>query len=74
MTYMGTEIQPGWTVCASDGEELGTVAGVEGGTIRIKKGGLLGGELTAPVSAVSEIENRRVELSMTKQELQSSGS
>ena len=69
MTYMGTDIQPGWTVCASDGEELGTVSRVEGNTIHIKKGGLLGGELTAPVSAVSEIEERRVELSMTKQEL-----
>ena len=71
MTYMGTEIQPGWSVYASDGEELGTVVGVEGNTIRIKKGGLLGGEMTAPMSAVAEVENRRVELSMTKQEVQS---
>jgi hypothetical protein len=71
MTFLGTDIQPGWSVCASDGEELGTVASVEGSTIRIKKGGLLGGALEAPVSAVSEIETGRVELSMTKQQLQS---
>ena len=72
MTFMASDIQPGWTVCASDGEELGTVSGVEGTNLRIKKGGLLGGELQAPVSAVSEIETGRVEVSMTKQELQSS--
>ena len=72
MTYVGTDVQPGWTVYASDGEELGTVTRVEGNTIHVKKGGLLGGEITVPVSAVSEIETHRVELSMTKKELQSS--
>ncbi len=72
MAFLGTDIQPGWSVCASDGEELGTVSRVEGSTIHIKKGGLLGGDLQAPVSAVSEVETGRVELSMSKQELESS--
>ena len=43
MTF-GTDqsIQPGWTVCASDGEELGTVVSVDPETIHVKKGGLFG--------------------------------
>jgi hypothetical protein len=63
------EIQPGWTVWASDGTELGRVMSVEGGTIHIKKNGLLGGELTVPLSAVTDVETGRVEVSMTKEEV-----
>jgi hypothetical protein len=61
-------VQPGWTVVSADGEEVGTVARVEGGTIYVKKGGFLGGELAIPSSACRDIETGRVELSMTKKE------
>jgi len=73
MTF-GTEqsIQPGWTVVASDGEELGTVVSLDPETIHLKKAGLLGGQLDVPRSAVEEIETGRVELSMTKSELNAS--
>ena len=72
MTF-GTDmsIQPGWTVCASDWEELGTVVSVDAQTIHVKKGGLLGGQLDVPRTAVEEVESGRVELSMTKRELAS---
>ena len=62
-------VQPGWTVVDANGEELGTVIAAEGGELRIKKGGLLGGELTVPRSAISEVETGRVELNRTKNDL-----
>jgi|1185.fasta_scaffold911781_1 hypothetical protein len=65
-------IQAGWTVCASDGEQLGTVISVDSDTIHVKKGGLFGGQLDVPRTAVDEVETGRVELSMTKAELRSS--
>ena len=72
MTYMDTQaIQSGWTVVASDGKELGTVIGTEGPLIQVKKTGLLGGTLSVPRDAVVEMETGRVELSMTKDELES---
>lgn len=70
MTF-GTDqsIQPGWTVYASDGEELGTIVALDQQSIQVKKGGLLGGQLEVPRTAVDEVETGRVELSMTKKEL-----
>lgn len=72
MTYSADmTIQPGWSVWASDGEELGTVVSVDPETIHVKRGGLLGGQLDVPRSAVDEVETGRVELSLTKDELKS---
>ena len=66
-----TFIQPGWAVHASDGEELGTVFAVEGGTYIVTKKGLLGEKrLSFPRSAVASVETRRVELTMTRAELE----
>lgn len=62
-------IQPGWTVVDADGVELGKVIDALGPDIRVKKGGLMGGELTVPRDAVIEVETGRVELSRTKAEL-----
>jgi hypothetical protein len=70
-TYASEGIQPGWSVWASDGEELGTVVSVDHEMIHVKKGGLLGGQIDVPRTAVDEIETGRVELSMTKKELAS---
>lgn len=61
-------VQPGWTVFTNDGQELGTVVGVESGAIRVKTHGLLSHELLVPLSSVQEVETGRVELSMTKKE------
>ncbi len=70
MTYMDTPIQSGWKVHASDGRELGTVTGTAGDTIQIKKEGLLGGTMSIRRDAVAEVETGRVELTMTKEELE----
>ena len=70
MTYQtDMTIQPGWTVHASDGEELGTVTSVDPETIHVKKGGFMGGEMDIPRSAIDEVETGRVDLAMTKREL-----
>lgn len=68
-TYPGEGIQPGWTVWASDGEELGKVVSLDPETIHVKQSGLRGGQLAVPRSAVDEVETGRVDLSMTKKEL-----
>ena len=69
MTLQLEEIQPGWTVVDASGEELGSVIGVEADVIRIHKSGLMGGELRAPREAIAEVETGRVELRLTKNEL-----
>jgi hypothetical protein len=71
-SYVNSEgIQSGWTVWSSDGQELGTVIGTDQTMIRIKKGGLLSKELLVPRTAVEEVETGRVELNMTKSEVES---
>ena len=69
MSLQLEEIQPGWTVVDASGEALGTIVGVEHDVIRIKKGGLMGGELFAPRDSVAEIETGRVELRVNRSEL-----
>jgi hypothetical protein len=64
-----TEIQPGWSVWASDGKELGTVVSLDLQTIVVKENGLLGGKISVPRAAVDEVETGRVELSMTEADL-----
>jgi hypothetical protein len=66
-----TAIQPGWSVWASDGKELGTVVSLDAQTIVVKENGLLGGKLNVPRAAVDEVETGRVELSMTAADLKS---
>ncbi len=65
------DIQPGWKVVGSDGKELGTVVGTGEGSIRVKTGGLLSSrELTVPADSVEEVETGRVDLSVTRHELE----
>jgi hypothetical protein len=71
MTYAAEEVQPGWSVWASDGKELGTVVSVEQNVLVVKESGLLGGKIEVPRTAVDEVETGRVELSMTKDEIKS---
>lgn len=67
-------VQPGNSVWASDGEELGTIIAADETEIRVRKKGLMGGDLTVPKSAVEEVETGRVELSMTKAEVEAAAS
>ena len=67
-------VQPGNSVWTSDGQELGSVIAVDETEITIRKKGLMGGELTVPMTAVEEVESGRVELSMTKEEAEAAAS
>jgi hypothetical protein len=69
MTVNIEEIQPGWTVVDAHGDDVGTVIENSGDTVRVKKGGLLGGELTISRDQVNYIEMGRVELNRTRNEL-----
>ncbi len=67
------DIQPGWTVVASDGREIGTVLGTQGGVLRVKTAGLRSSEVSVPADAVEEVETGRVELGLTKGEIEKNG-
>ena len=64
-------IQPGWKVIASDGEEIGTVVDAVGDSLKVKKSGLMGGEYQVPRSSVTEVETGRVEIGLSKKDLDS---
>ena len=68
---MVEEVQPGWLVVDSFGEEFGTVLAVTGPTMKVKLYG--GGEMDVPASACALVETGRVELSRTRKELESGG-
>jgi hypothetical protein len=70
MTFMETPVQSGWTVCDSTGKEIGTVVGTDGTWIQVKKSGLMGGTMSIPRDAIGDIETGRVELSLSKDELE----
>jgi hypothetical protein len=61
-------IQTGWTVWTADGHELGTIIATDPVSIRVKKKGLLGGDVVVPREKVDEVETGRVELAITKSE------
>ena len=66
-----TEIQAGWTVYDSNGDELGRVTNVEGHTIVVAEAGLLGEKhLNVPGTAVAAIEQGRIDLSTTRKEIE----
>jgi hypothetical protein len=62
-------IQTGWSVWTADGQELGTIIATDPTTIKVKKRGLLGGEVQVPRDKVDEVETGRVELVLTKDEV-----
>jgi hypothetical protein len=67
---MADMIQPGWEVIDSEGESLGTITRLEGDEVVVKKGGLLGGEYRFQRSSIEEAETGRVQLSMSRQQLE----
>ncbi len=64
---MPEEIQPGWSVVDSKGEEVGTVVRAQGREFLIRMGHR---EVSVPNSACSYIEEHRVELNMSRKELE----
>jgi hypothetical protein len=64
-------IQTGWSVWTADGQELGTIIATEPASLRVKKRGLLGGEIQVPRDIVEDVETGRVELAVTRSELES---
>ena len=64
-------IQTGWTVWTADGQELGTIIATDPTALRVKKRGLLGGDVDVPRDTVDEVEIGRVELKVTKADLES---
>lgn len=60
------EIQPGWEVCDASGEKVGEVVALESNSIHVKTGGLFSKDYYIPPSAVDDIEEHRVELSVSK--------
>ena len=64
---MAEEIQPGWQVVDSFGEEIGTVISATGPGLRVKLYG--DGEIDVANELCATIETGRVELSKSKKEL-----
>jgi len=62
-------IQTGWSVWTADGQELGTIIATDPTSLRVKKRGLLGGEIQVPRDSVDDVETGRVELAVTKSEI-----
>jgi hypothetical protein len=62
-------VQPGWTVWTADGKKLGQVIAAEATEFQVKKEGLLGGTVSIPKSAVTEVETGRVELDLASDEI-----
>jgi endonuclease YncB( thermonuclease family) len=63
-------IQTGWSVWTADGQELGTIIATDASSMKVKKKGFRGGEVQVPRDKVDEVETGRVELSLTKTEVE----
>jgi len=59
-------VQPGWTVWTTDGKKLGQVIAADQQEFQVKKEGLLGGTLSIPKSAVTDVETGRVEVDLAE--------
>ena len=67
------EIQPGWEVYEPAGKVVGSVVGVESGSVHIKTGGLMAKDFYLPPNAIAELEPHRVELNVAKDDLNGRG-
>jgi uncharacterized protein (TIGR02271 family) len=67
------EIDNGWDVYGADGEKIGDVDEVHPHYIVVSKGFLFTSERYVPVNAIANVENERVYLSVTKDEVESRG-
>ena len=69
-TTNATQIQTGWDVYGSDGEKVGSVAGVSNDHFIIEKGFIFTTDLYVPLSAVSSVTDDEVELIYTKEQVE----
>lgn len=67
------EIDDGWDVFGSDGEKVGDVHDVQSHYVVVSKGFFFPSEKYIPVSAISNVENDRVYLNVSKNEIDSMG-
>ena len=65
------EIQPGWDVVTSDGQTLGKVVNFADDQLIVKEKGFFGGEIHVPRDTIAESETGRVEIALTRQQLES---
>ncbi|HEY7599042.1 MAG TPA: DUF2171 domain-containing protein [Candidatus Limnocylindrales bacterium] len=65
-----SDIQPGWQVVSSEGENVGKVVEVYDHVVHVKQAGLFGGEVHVPQAAIETAEDNTVRLTMTKRELE----
>ena len=63
MTFAPIEVQPGWKVFTSDGQEVGTVVALSPDMMRVKMRGFMAGQQDIPKSLIAETETGRVECS-----------
>src|SRR5437899_6315700 len=69
------DIQPGWEVCARDGDKIGTVREIQGQYFEMSKGSLLPKDYYIPFSEISQVDeaDRRVFLNVERSEFDSRG-
>jgi uncharacterized protein (TIGR02271 family) len=70
-TY-ATQIQTGTDVYGSDGEKIGSVAGIADNYFVIEKGFIFTTDIYVPMSAVTSVDDDRITLSMTKDQVENS--
>jgi hypothetical protein len=68
-------VAPGQTVFSSDGEKLGTVAGILPAAIHVEKGFLFVKDYEVPLTAIDhvDLDNESVTLNVTREVAQNSG-
>jgi|EndMetStandDraft_8_1072994.scaffolds.fasta_scaffold591278_2 hypothetical protein len=69
MTFAPIEVQPGWKVFTSDGQEVGTVVALSPDMMRVKMRGFMAGQQDIPKSLIAETETGRVELNVAKADM-----
>ena len=70
MDTTNTQIQTGWDVYGSDGEKIGSVAGVANDHFIIEKGFLFTTDIYVPMSAIGSVKDDEVELIYTKDQVE----
>ena len=68
-----TEIAYGWDVVGSDGDKIGDVAAIQPHYISVEKGFLFKTDIFVPTSAITSVENKKVYLNVTKDEIENQG-
>jgi uncharacterized protein (TIGR02271 family) len=68
-TY-ASQIQTGTDVYGSDGEKVGTIAGIADNYFVIEKGFIFTTDIYVPMSAVARVDDDKVMLSMTKDQVE----